>query len=354
MGDIGKIGITPNDVYNDLLAYERMCIVTYNGGVYLSKQDTQGNLPTDTTNWMFLCKSGSMWYTGTGITGTSATPSIFVSSGVAMAQTNDMYLNTNTGNIYQCTLGGDASTATWLYKMTITGGGGGGTAAWSDVTNKPFTYIGTNGLKTTSDTLDVDFEKVQAETSTLTEETAIVDADTVPFYDASANGNRKSTWANIVSVLKTKFDTLYNNYSLPTATASTKGGIKVGAGLSIVGEVLSAAVKGLISSKTDFWAQTESTGKAVDSKTMQDIAVDIRGIALPAATLTAGATSLVFTDAEITTDDNTFYDVYAEKGNVAYTDVVATREAGAATGTLTITFVAQTVDVSVTVLIRRI
>src|SRR5574344_1956618 len=136
MGDIGKIGITPNDVYNDLLAYERMCIVTYNGGVYLSKQDTQGNLPTDTTNWMFLCKSGSMWYTGTGITGTSATPSIFVSSGVAMAQTNDMYLNTNTGNIYQCTLGGDASTATWLYKMTITGGGGGATAAWGDVTNK--------------------------------------------------------------------------------------------------------------------------------------------------------------------------------------------------------------------------
>ena len=42
-----------------------------------------------------------------------------------------------------------------------------------------------------------------------TAETAIDDADYVPFYDTSATAKRKSLWSNIKSVLKTYFDTLY-------------------------------------------------------------------------------------------------------------------------------------------------
>lgn len=44
------------------------------------------------------------------------------------------------------------------------GGGGGGTPAWSDVTNKPFSTIGT-GLTVTSDTLNVDIDNALSTTS---------------------------------------------------------------------------------------------------------------------------------------------------------------------------------------------
>lgn len=46
--------------------------------------------------------TGSQWYAGTGITGTSTTATAFADSGVANARVNDMYLNTSTGNTYKC------------------------------------------------------------------------------------------------------------------------------------------------------------------------------------------------------------------------------------------------------------
>lgn len=45
----------------------------------------------------------------------------------------------------------------------------------------------------------------QDATQNLTAETTLADADTVPFYDASATEHRKSTWANIVSTIRTLF-----------------------------------------------------------------------------------------------------------------------------------------------------
>ena len=44
--------------------------------------------------------------------------------------------------------------------------------------------------------------------------------------------------AHPLSALKTKFDTLYNNYVLPTASASVKGGVKIGNGLVIDSEIV--------------------------------------------------------------------------------------------------------------------
>lgn len=58
-------------------------------------------------------------------------------------------------------------------------------------------------------------------TNSLTAETALANADVVPFYDDSASAHRKSTWSNIKSVLKTYFDTLYNNYSHPTGDGNS-------------------------------------------------------------------------------------------------------------------------------------
>ena len=50
-----------------------------------------------------------------------------------------------------------------------------------------------------------------------TAETALADADYVPFYDTSATAKRKTLWSNIKSVLKTFFDTVYS----PKATIKT-------------------------------------------------------------------------------------------------------------------------------------
>lgn len=64
---------------------------------------------------------GSVWYAGTGITGTSAEGTVFPDSGVTSAAVNDQYLNTSTGNTYRCSLAGNAATAKWVYTGCIKG-----------------------------------------------------------------------------------------------------------------------------------------------------------------------------------------------------------------------------------------
>ena len=65
--------------------------------------------------------TGSQWYSGTGITGTSTTATAFTGSGVANARVNDMYLNTSTGYTYKCTVAGNAQNAKWVYAGSIKG-----------------------------------------------------------------------------------------------------------------------------------------------------------------------------------------------------------------------------------------
>lgn len=65
--------------------------------------------------------AGSVWYTGTGITGTSTTATIFNGSGVSNAKVNDQYLNTETGNTYKCTVAGAPTAAKWVYTGNIKG-----------------------------------------------------------------------------------------------------------------------------------------------------------------------------------------------------------------------------------------
>lgn len=116
--------------------------------------------------------------------------------------------------------------------------------------------------------------------------TAIADADTLPLSDSAASSTtKKITFANLKAAMKTYFDGLYNKYvhptytaktsglykitvdetghvsaatavtkaditglgipaqdtiyTLPTASASVKGGVKVGAGLTVSGDTLS-------------------------------------------------------------------------------------------------------------------
>ena len=68
--------------------------------------------------------AGGKWYSGTGITGTNTTAQVFSDSGVSSAVVGDMYLNTSTDNVYQCTTAGNASTAKWKYVGNIKGSTG--------------------------------------------------------------------------------------------------------------------------------------------------------------------------------------------------------------------------------------
>lgn len=92
---------------------------------------------------------GALWYSGTAITGTSTTATVFSGSGISSAIVGDMYLNTDTGNTYRCTTAGNASTAKWVYVDNLTGPQGqtGGTGAAG---GKWYTGTGITGTSTTA------------------------------------------------------------------------------------------------------------------------------------------------------------------------------------------------------------
>lgn len=79
-------------------------------------------------------EDGNRWYRGTGISGKAVNPTVYSGSGITEANPNDFYLNPSEGAVYHCVTGGDASTATWSYDFTMTGGGGGGSVVgWNQI-----------------------------------------------------------------------------------------------------------------------------------------------------------------------------------------------------------------------------
>lgn len=80
--------------------------------------------------------AGVMVYSGTAITGTSTTPTAYV-TGITLAYVGDRYHYNGTtdaqrGNVYKCTLGGDADTALWVYDGNIRGVAGVGSVVTVD------------------------------------------------------------------------------------------------------------------------------------------------------------------------------------------------------------------------------
>ncbi|NOW05014.1 hypothetical protein [Clostridium beijerinckii] len=62
---------------------------------------------------------GSQWYSGTAITGTSTSATVFTGSGITSALVNGQYFNTSTGNVYVCMVSGNASAAKWVYSICL-------------------------------------------------------------------------------------------------------------------------------------------------------------------------------------------------------------------------------------------
>ncbi|MBQ6326327.1 MAG: hypothetical protein IJI26_09715 [Clostridia bacterium] len=98
--------------------------------------------------------AGAVWYTGTAITGTSTTATVFSNSGISAAKVGDMYLNTSTQNTYRCTVAGAASAAKWVYVSNIKGAQGGTGPAGADaitmsITSSNGTIFKNTGVSTT-------------------------------------------------------------------------------------------------------------------------------------------------------------------------------------------------------------
>ncbi|MBP5458566.1 MAG: hypothetical protein J6Y62_00105, partial [Clostridia bacterium] len=63
---------------------------------------------------------GSRINCGTAITGTSTSPASYA-TGISDSLADDLYVNTDTGNLYQCTTGGNASSAKWVFACALAG-----------------------------------------------------------------------------------------------------------------------------------------------------------------------------------------------------------------------------------------
>lgn len=118
-----------------------------NGIVSITKTATSGLVDTYTITYTNGTTStftvtngenganGNKWYRGTGISGKAALPTVYTTSGVADANSGDMFLNPSEGAVYSCVTGGIPTVATWQYETTLSGGGG--TSDYADLTNKP-------------------------------------------------------------------------------------------------------------------------------------------------------------------------------------------------------------------------
>lgn len=65
-------------------------------------------------------EAGLTWFSGNAINGYDTNGIVYSGSGISNARIGDFYLNTDTQDIYECVLGGNASTALWKWNGNLT------------------------------------------------------------------------------------------------------------------------------------------------------------------------------------------------------------------------------------------
>lgn len=144
------------EAYDEGTSYEQYNRVTFGTptSTYMWNSATPsvaGVDPTESADWLLVAEHGAIGATGTrgtrtnvgtAITGTETTPTVYA-TGLSDSIIGDQYAyngsnEADIGNIYVCTLGGNAATALWAYDHNQRGGTGATGAAGAD-----FTIIGT-------------------------------------------------------------------------------------------------------------------------------------------------------------------------------------------------------------------
>ena len=132
------------------------------------------------------------------------------------AQVGDVAIRTDEGKSYILKTAGASTLANWEWLRT------------------PDCKIQSVNGKTGTVTLTYSDVDAEAELVNAAEKGSVVDGDGIIILDSAANSaTKKLLWSKIKSTLKTYFDTLYNNYVLPAATAKALGGVKIGDGIDV-------------------------------------------------------------------------------------------------------------------------
>lgn len=115
---------TPNEwigIYSGVSDTAPTTYTSYTWYKFKGDKGDKGDVGDDGTNGI----DGSHIYYGTACTGISETGVVFT-TGITNANINDMYINTSTSNLYRCNLGGNDTTATWIYVNSLKGADGSG------------------------------------------------------------------------------------------------------------------------------------------------------------------------------------------------------------------------------------
>ena len=114
---------------------------------------------------------GSRITRGTAITGTNTAGTKFPSSGITDAKVHDYYINSSTGNLYECTVPGAADVAEWVHAGSFKGpkGDTGPAGSISDIDEQKPTYKEAATLENieSGETVKISFGKIKKAISVL-------------------------------------------------------------------------------------------------------------------------------------------------------------------------------------------
>ena len=186
------------------------------------------------------------------------------STGITDSLVNDMYLNTNTGNTYRCTVAGNASTAKWVYTGNIKGPQG--------------EYATVDSALNSSSTNPVQNKIVTAELEKKLSSTSDTQNNTVTF--TSADETNPTAWKDVAALAsKEKHSSLLNKISTMFSNVRYLYKILGTTDISALGTVTQALanldgnvgdIKGIISSLADCSAATVA-GYAADALAVKEL-----------------------------------------------------------------------------------
>ena len=168
--------------------------------------------------------NGNKWYRGTDIAGKAVNPTVYSDSGITNANPNDFYLNPTEGAIYYCVTGGNASTATWSYDFTMSGGGGGGTSDYNDLTNKPsIASVTLSGNKTLAD-LGIAASADLATVATTGDYDDLLDKPSLATVATTGSYNDLLNTPTLATVATTgSYNDLLNKPTIPSVSIASEG-----------------------------------------------------------------------------------------------------------------------------------